>query len=192
MQTYQKAARLPLAKTDGGRAGVYFGYGQVYETMGVRSLAAKYYELASKLYGSAGRADEKDAADEALKRVLPGGTLKAHPINLDAELKGGTIAGLTPSGRVEFKVDPDGDRELMVKVTDVNLPAGTMLSILVDGRKVGTFRLRDGKRGKFMRDTGEEEAVPQIGEREQTRVAVTDNKGRTILEGAISGAPRAE
>src|SRR5205085_5976885 len=82
LQTYQKAARLPVAKTDGGRAGVYFGYGQVYETLGVRSLAARYYEMASKLYGSAGRAVEKAVADEALKRVLPGGTMKAHPINL--------------------------------------------------------------------------------------------------------------
>jgi len=200
-ETYFKAAHLlPVVKTDRKLgdlyyrklADLYFGYGQMYEAMGVHTLAARYYDSAGKLYEKTGQVDEKAATDEALKRMFPGVALKGHPVNLEAELKGDAIGGLTPGGRVEFKIDPDGDRELTVKVTDVNLPARTTLSVLVDGKKVGTFRLRDGKRGKFVRDTGEEEDVPKIGEREQTLIVVKDDKGRTILEGTISGAPRVE
>src|ERR1700753_955887 len=50
-----------------------------------------------------------------------------------AALSGAAIGGVTPKGSAEFRQRADGRRSLEVEVEHVNLPAGTVLDVLVDG-----------------------------------------------------------
>src|SRR5262245_60576022 len=62
-------------------------------------------------------------------------------INVEANLVGAAINGITPRGEAEFVVKANGDRKFEVEVENVNLPNGTVLNILVDGTNIGTLTL---------------------------------------------------
>ncbi len=79
---------------------------------------------------------------------------------LRTPLTGGGLAGVRPSGEVEFRDDRlTGSSRLFVEVNDVNLREGTEVEVEINGRRMGRIRLQGGRRG------GELELDSRNGER---------------------------
>ena len=119
----------------------------------------------------------------------PGATPTPTPLmnEIEADLAGAAISGVTPRGEAEFSVEPEG-REIKVRIENVNLTAGTVLNVLVDGAKVGTITVAPGlQRSELKLKTENGQTVPQVNSR--TRVVITDASGATILAGSFSNIP---
>jgi hypothetical protein len=100
-----------------------------------------------------------------------------------AALSGAAIGGVTPTGAAEFGQKADGRRSLEVEVEHVNLPAGTVLNVLVDNQKIGTLTLDALHAAKIELETENGQTFPLINSR--TRVVVTDQAGNTVVGGAF-------
>jgi hypothetical protein len=100
-----------------------------------------------------------------------------------AALSGAAIGGVTPKGAAEFRQRADGRRSLEVEVEHVNLPAGTVLNVLVDTQKIGTITLGAFGAGQIELESENGQTFPLINSR--TRVVVTDQAGNTIVAGAF-------
>jgi len=112
----------------------------------------------------------------------------ATPFEIEAHLSGAPINGIRPRGRAEFEIELSGNREFKARVEDVNLPAGTQLTVFVDGTQVGNITLIGGlERSELILKTERGQTVPQINSR--TRVVVADQSGVTLLAGAFSNIP---
>jgi hypothetical protein len=109
-------------------------------------------------------------------------------VRVEARLAGAAIGGLTPTGRAKFR-SRDGGRELEVEVERVNLPAGTVLSALVDGARVGSITLAPTLEGEFEIETEHGAAVPDVTS--ASTVVVTNAEGQTILSGAFNSTSTA-
>ncbi|MDX6445408.1 MAG: hypothetical protein QOH71_2482 [Blastocatellia bacterium] len=105
---------------------------------------------------------------------------------IEAEFAGAMLNGLVPKGEAELETFADGNRKFEVTVSNVNLPNGTVLNVLVDGAKVGTLTV-GALTGQLELKTKDGQTVPQINTR--TRVAVTDQAGNTIVAGSFSNIP---
>jgi hypothetical protein len=105
---------------------------------------------------------------------------------IEAEFAGAMLNGLVPKGEAELETFVDGNRKFEVTVSNVNLPNGTVLNVLVDGAKVGTLTI-GALTGQLELKTKDGQTVPQINTR--TRVAVTDQAGNTIVAGSFSNIP---
>jgi hypothetical protein len=116
----------------------------------------------------------------------PGATPTPTPVmnEFEAKLAGATINGVTPKGEAEYHIETGG-REFRVRIENVNLPAGTVLNVFVDGVKVGTISVAASlQRSELRLKTENGQAVPQINSR--TRVVVSDNSGATVVAGSFS------
>jgi hypothetical protein len=98
-------------------------------------------------------------------------------------LSGAAIGGVTPTGKAVFVQKADSNRKLEVEVEDVNLPAGTVLNVLVDGTKIGTITLDALRAGKIELETENSQNVPLINT--GTRVIVTNQSGTNIVAGTV-------
>src|SRR5215207_8883404 len=119
----------------------------------------------------------------------PGATPSPTPVmnEFDADLTGAAIGGIVPEGDAEYEIEFN-NREFRVRVENVNLPAGTVLDVLVDGVKVGTISVAPSlDRSEFKVKTEDGQAVPQINSR--TRVVVANQAGATLLAGSFSNIP---
>ncbi|MBN8731379.1 MAG: hypothetical protein J0L64_12615 [Acidobacteria bacterium] len=86
-----------------------------------------------------------------------------EPARLRTPLTGGALAGLQPSGHLDFRTDSArGITRLSVEVEDVNLPVGTLLQVEVEGRVVTTFRLGAGGFAELELDSRNGDLVNQI------------------------------
>jgi Domain of unknown function (DUF4214) len=120
----------------------------------------------------------------------PGATPSPTPVmnEFDADLTGAAINGIVPEGDAEYSIEFN-NREFRVRVEEVNLPAGTLLNVLVDGVKVGTLAVAPSlDRSELKLKTENGQAVPQVNSR--TRVVVTDQAGATLLAGSFSNIPQ--
>jgi hypothetical protein len=120
----------------------------------------------------------------------PGATPSPTPFmnEFEADLTGAAINGIVPRGDAQYEIEFN-NREFRVRVEDVNLPAGTLLNVLVDGLKVGTLSVAPSlDRSEFRLKTENGQTVPQINSR--TRVVVTDQSGATLLAGSFSNIPQ--
>jgi Domain of unknown function (DUF4214) len=102
---------------------------------------------------------------------------------IEAALSGAAINGLTPKGEAEFEQRADGSRKLEVEVEHVNLPAGTVLDVLVDGQKAGSITLNSLLAGEIELETEHGQTFPLVNSR--TRVVVADASGNTIVAGSF-------
>ena len=100
-----------------------------------------------------------------------------------AGLSGATLNGQQPSGRAEFRQRPGNDLRLEVQVEDVNLPAGTVLNVLVNNQPFGTITLNSLRAGEVERETGRGESVPVVSN--GTPVVVRNQAGATIVSGVF-------
>ncbi|MET0647143.1 MAG: hypothetical protein ABW208_11020, partial [Pyrinomonadaceae bacterium] len=120
----------------------------------------------------------------------PGATPSPTPVmnDFDADLTGAAIGGIVPEGDAEYSIEFN-NREFRVRVEEVNLPAGTLLNVLVDGVKIGTLSVAPSlDRSELKLKTENGQTLPQINSR--TRVVVTDQSGATIVAGSFSNIPQ--
>ncbi len=104
--------------------------------------------------------------------------------SVEIDLVGASLNGAIPRGETELKRRADGSREFEVKVSNVNLAAGTRLNVLVDGRKVGELTLTSLLDGKFELDTRDGQTLPPVVS--GTTVSVTNQAGAIIVAGAFT------
>src|SRR5262249_49644763 len=75
-------------------------------------------------------------------------------VSLRTPLTGAAIGGVTPSGTADARCNPNQDNQLRLQASNVNLPNGTVLTVVLrpDGQGdpvvLGTFTLTGGS-GKF-------------------------------------------
>jgi hypothetical protein len=79
---------------------------------------------------------------------------------------------------------PDGRRKLNVEVEKVNLPAGTVLNILIDNVKVGELVLGQGLEAEFKLDAQKGDTVPNINT--SSTIVITNLQNATILSGVFN------
>src|SRR5256714_371305 len=103
-----------------------------------------------------------------------------------AALSGAAIGGVTPKGAAEFRQRADGRRSLEVEVEHVNLPAGTVLNILVDGARVGQLTLSPALENEFEIESEHSATVPSVAV--GSTVIVTNAQGQTVLSGVFNSA----
>ncbi len=108
----------------------------------------------------------------------------SNQTRLRAKLAGMRINGLTPKGQAEFRERSDGSRRLRVQVERVNLPAGTVLAVSIDGNMIGQLTINSEFEGRIVLNTNAGDLVPAviIG----SRVVVMSQSGMTIVSGVFN------
>lgn len=109
-------------------------------------------------------------------------------VRLEARLAGAAIGSLTPKGHAKFEVRTDGRRKLNVEIEKVNLPAGTVLNVLVDNVKVGDILLSAMLENELELDTGKGDSVPTVTS--ASTVVITNSASATILSGVFNTISR--
>jgi hypothetical protein len=94
----------------------------------------------------------------------------------------GTINGVMANGYAEYELH-SSRRELEVRIRQINLPAGTSLSVTVDNTVVGQMTVSDGEaRLRLRTDNGQTVPVVTAGS-----TIIIKNAGATILSGVFLG-----
>lgn len=111
--------------------------------------------------------------------------VSASASEIEAQLTGAPINGVTPRGEAEFDSAPGEGDEFKVTVENVNLPAGTVLNVTVDGTKVGTLTLPGNlMRAELDLKTERGQTLPPINSR--SRVVVATQPAVTVVAGSFS------
>src|SRR5215471_11621582 len=105
-------------------------------------------------------------------------------VRLESRLGGAAINDLTPRGHAKFLMRPDGRSKLNVEIEKVNLPAGTMLSVLIDNTTVGQITLGQGLEGELELDTQKGNTVPNV--MTTSTIVITNSQNATILSGVFN------
>lgn len=103
--------------------------------------------------------------------------------NLFAGLSGAVIGGVVPLGYAEFEVH-SSRLELEIRVRQINLPAGTTVTAIVDSITVGNFQIESDLEGRLRLRTDRGETVPPVVG--GSTIVLTVN-GSTILNGVFAG-----
>lgn len=101
-------------------------------------------------------------------------------------LVGAAVNGVIPKGHADARVRADGRKSFEVEVEDVNLPAGTLFTVLVDNVNVGQIVLGQFFKGELELEAEHGQSVPAINN--GTTVAVINSAGATLVVGSF-GAP---
>ena len=104
-------------------------------------------------------------------------------MRLRIPLVGSAINGVIPKGHADFRVRADGRRQFEVEIEDVNLPAGTTFTVLVDNVNVGQIVLGQFFKGELELEAENGQSVPAV--QQGTTVAVVNSAGTTILAGGF-------
>ena len=107
-------------------------------------------------------------------------------IRLEARLAGAAINGLLPKGHAKFRSRSNGRRDLNVEVEKVNLPASTILNVLIDNVNVGRIVLSSTLENELELESEHGAVIPNITT--ASTVVVTDVLDRTILSGVFNTA----
>ncbi|MDT7541450.1 MAG: hypothetical protein QOE33_1354 [Acidobacteriota bacterium] len=99
-------------------------------------------------------------------------------------LAGAAIGGMLPQGHADFRSRVGGARTFEVEVEDVNLPAGTALSVLINGTNVGQIVLNSVFRGEIELETEHGQTVPAITQG-TTVTIINTATGATVLAGTF-------
>ncbi len=107
-------------------------------------------------------------------------------LRLRTQLTGGSIAGLTPAGRVDFRARPSHGAEasFSVEVEDINLPAGTVLEVQINGRTAGklTVSAPPVRGGELELNSRDGDLTPQL---KAGDVITVRGANGVLLSGAI-------
>ena len=94
---------------------------------------------------------------------------------------------MTPKGHAKFQSQAaDGRRKLNVEIEKVNLPAGTILNVLIDNTKVGEIKLSATLENELELDTENGMPVPAVTS--ASTVVIASAQGATILSGTFNTA----
>ena len=104
--------------------------------------------------------------------------------DLFAVLSGATINGVLPNGFAQYE-NHSSRRELEIEVNQVNLPAGTLLSVTIDNAAVGQLFIESDGRGRLRLRTDNGQTVPVVV---SGSTIVLRNGSTTILSGVFGGA----
>ncbi|HEY0404254.1 MAG TPA: Calx-beta domain-containing protein [Pyrinomonadaceae bacterium] len=118
--------------------------------------------------------------------VATGAQANDNVTELSARLTGASINGVAPGGTAEYEVKVDGNREFKVTVSSVNLPAGTVLSVLVDNSQVGQLSVNSLGGGQFEVETKDGQTVPVVN---SNSTVVVRQGTTTILSGSFAASP---
>lgn len=106
-------------------------------------------------------------------------------LNLQANLTGTPINNTQPFGRGDYTVYTSNVRRLKVEVYSVNLPAGTVLQVQVNGASVGNITLSSWRSGALELRTDRNQTVPTVA---AGNTLTVKNGDATILNGIFNGA----
>jgi hypothetical protein len=81
-------------------------------------------------------------------------------IRLRTNLTGAVFAGERPAGKAEFEMRNTAKR-FSVEVQDIHLPDGTVVSVFVNGTKIGAIRLV-AQGGTLFLSSSARQAVPNV------------------------------
>ena len=81
---------------------------------------------------------------------------------IQASLSGGATGGVIPAGFSEWRLDDSGRRRLEVQASSVNLPNGTVLTIVINNAAVGQMTVNSFGGAFFSVDTNNGQTVPVI------------------------------
>lgn len=101
---------------------------------------------------------------------------------IQASLSGGAINGVTPAGFSEWRLDDSGRRRLDVQASSVNLPAGTVLTIVINNGVVGQMSVNSFSGASFSIDSNNGQTVPTVNFGNAIQV---NNGAETILAGTF-------
>lgn len=107
-------------------------------------------------------------------------------IIVTAILSGSTLNNQAPHGVAEHRTSPDGSRHFKVEVEDVNLPAGTVLNVFVNGASIGSMSLDSLREAELELRTNDGQTVPNISA--GTSVVVRTQSGSLIVAGTFNQA----
>src|SRR6185295_15367318 len=96
------------------------------------------------------------------------------------------ISGLLPKGHAKFRTRNNNRRQLNVEVEKVNLPAGTVLNVLIDNVNVGQIVLSSMLENELELESEHGAVIPNITT--ASTVVVTNSQGATILSGVFNTA----
>ena len=119
----------------------------------------------------------------AMPALMPA---KENEVRMRTTLSGGAIAGLKPSGNAVFRsIAAQGSARLNVEVEDVNLAAGTKVSVFVDGVQAGSITISAApvRGGELELNTQDGQSVPSI---KAGAVVVVRNGATAILRGVLN------
>lgn len=111
---------------------------------------------------------------------------KDNEVRLRTALSGGALAGLKPSGNADFRaIAAQASARLNVEVEDVNLAAGTKVSVFVDGVQAGSITISAApvRGGELELNTQDGQSVPSI---KAGAVVVVRNGATAILSGVLN------
>lgn len=103
-----------------------------------------------------------------------------------AGLSGPPIGNAIPHGNGRYFADNNGNRVFETEVNGINLPAGAILGVLVDGTPVGTIRLSTFHSGALRLSTGMGQTVPVVNN--GSTLTVRNAQG-VILAGVFGPPP---
>src|SRR5215207_7938770 len=188
----QQVATLTLDTLRAGEIELETGRGQAVPAVSHGTAVAVRNQAGANIvagaFGSGGAAPTPTASPTATP--TPGATPSPTPVmnEFEADLTGAAIAGVVPRGDAQYEIEFN-NREFRVRVENVNLPAGTVLNVLVDGAQVGQLSVAPSlDRSEFRLKTENGQTVPQINSR--TRVVVASQAGATLLAGSFSNIPQ--
>ncbi|HEY8560200.1 MAG TPA: FG-GAP-like repeat-containing protein [Pyrinomonadaceae bacterium] len=116
---------------------------------------------------------------------------------IQATLTGVAINAVTPAGFSEWRLDDGGRRRLDVQASSVNLPAGTVLSIVVNNAAIGQTSVNNLGGAFFSIDSNNGQTVPVInfGDPVEVRngagVVLSGRFGTVTATPSPSGSPNA-
>ena len=102
-----------------------------------------------------------------------------------ASLTGGAINNVTPFGRADYRVFTDNSRRLEVSVYSVNLAAGTVLNVFVNGTNVGQITVSANRSGTLTLRTSQGQTVPTVAAGNTIEV----RQGTTVIASGTFSAP---
>ena len=122
-----------------------------------------------------------------LAMALVGPTVyAATETTIQAQLSGPTLNNMVPHGLAENRVRIDGSRRLKVQVEDVNLPAGTVLNVFLNGTSIGSISINSLRQGELQIETNNGQTVPVVTP--GALVEVKTQAGTLVVSGAFSNA----
>jgi hypothetical protein len=107
-------------------------------------------------------------------------------VRLESRPAGAAINGLLPKGHAKFRSRANGRRQLNVEVEKVNLPAGTVLNVLLDNNNVGQITLAANLENELELESEHGAIVPNVTP--TSTVVVADQQGNNILSGTFNTA----